>query len=101
MVQNLERVRQTSKFPETAPAGYQVFFRTYSRRRFSGERETWDGMRSQPQGTYSRQTYLTSCTNRQDAAPVEVSPSGRWLWVELSGFSDENFSGAYNCRVPM
>jgi len=41
MVRELERERQKSDFPETAPAANPVFFRTYSRRTETG-RETWD-----------------------------------------------------------
>ena len=45
MVQELERTRlknqQKSPFPETAPAAYPVFYRTYSRRFEGGRREAW------------------------------------------------------------
>ncbi len=102
MVQNLERVRQTSKFPETAPAGLPVFFRTYSRRRFSGERETWDEVCDRN---------LQGLTAVGKLTPTEVAlidkmqrqlkslPSGRWLWVGGTEWiqRSENFSGAYNC----
>ncbi|MEH2075493.1 MAG: hypothetical protein V7K57_14035 [Nostoc sp.] len=42
MVRELEKKRQSAKFPETAPAANPVFFRTYSRRTKAGLRETWD-----------------------------------------------------------
>ena len=41
MVRELEKLQQTSQFPETAPAANPVFFRTYSRRTEKG-REIWD-----------------------------------------------------------
>ena len=40
MVRDLERVQKSSKFPESAPAGEAVFYRTYSRRQSTG-RESW------------------------------------------------------------
>ncbi|MEA5508087.1 hypothetical protein VB735_34400 [Halotia wernerae UHCC 0503] len=42
MVRELERKRQSTQFPKTAPAANPVFFRTYSRRTKAGLRETWD-----------------------------------------------------------
>jgi ribonucleotide reductase class II len=41
MVRELERERQKSEFPQSAPAANPVFFRIYSRRTATG-RETWE-----------------------------------------------------------
>ena len=83
MVRELERVRQTSEFPETAPAANPVFFRTYSRRTSEG-RETWKQVCDRTTKGFVKLGQLTP----QEAALVERTmqeikalPSGRWLWV--------------------
>ena len=102
MVQNLEHIRQTDQFPETAPAANPVFFRTYSRRRPTGGRETWDevcdrsiqGLTTVGELTREEVT-LVSRMQRQ----LKALPSGRWLWVGGTEWihAPENFSGSYNC----
>lgn len=101
MVKDLERVRQTS-FPETAPAANPVFFRTYSRRRFLGERETWNQVCDRTIQGLSRLGKLTS----EEVALIDRMqrqlkslPSGRWLWVGGDEWisKPENYSGSYNC----
>jgi ribonucleotide reductase class II len=101
MVRELERKRQTSDFPETAPAANPVFFRTYSRRTEEG-RETWEqvcdrtirGFKSLGKLT-PEETALLNRMMRQ----LKSLPSGRWLWVGGTEWIErpENFSGAYNC----
>ena len=101
MVRELERVRQTSQFPETAPAANPVFFRTYSRRTAAG-RETWETVCDR---TLSGLIKLGKLTEAEAAVilkmqrQIKALPSGRWLWVGGTEWSEqpENFSGAYNC----
>jgi ribonucleotide reductase class II len=104
MVQDLERTRQISQFPESAPAAYPVFFRTYSRRgeKADNRRETWDEVCDRT---------LRGITQLGNLSPDEAAlidqmqhqlkslPSGRWLWVGGTAWIEkhENFSGAYNC----
>jgi len=101
MVRDLERVHQTSHFPETAPAANPVFFRTYSRRKSAG-RETWDGVCDRTLQGLTRLGKLTSeeaaLINRMQRQ-IKSLPSGRWLWVGGTEWIEklENFSGAYNC----
>ena len=102
MVRDLERVREMCQFPESAPAGLPVFFRTYSRRSLSGERETWEQVCDRTlQGLIE-----VGLLNSEEAALIDRMqrqmkslPSGRWLWVGGTEWIEkpENFSGAYNC----
>ncbi|HEY9645441.1 MAG TPA: ribonucleoside-triphosphate reductase, adenosylcobalamin-dependent [Chroococcidiopsis sp.] len=104
MVQDIERIRQTSPFPESAPAANAVFYRTYSRRgeKATNLRETWDEVCDRTLRGLSvigkltaDETALIETMQRQ----VKALPSGRWLWVGGTDWIDkpENFSGAYNC----
>ena len=102
MVRELERKRQSAKFPESAPAANPVFFRTYSRRGEAPIRETWDQVCDRT---------ITSLINIGKLLPHEADilermqrnlkalPSGRWLWVGGTDWQAraKNFSGAYNC----
>lgn len=104
MVQDIERTRQTSQFPATAPAANPVFYRTYSRCN-EGEgspRETWEEVCDRTiQGLAklgdlsNDEVELISQMQRQ----IKALPSGRWLWVGGTPWLEnpENFSGAYNC----
>ncbi len=101
MVRDLERVQNSSEFPETAPAGLPVFFRTYSRRTAAG-RETWQQVCDR---TLQGLTRLGKLTPQQAALialmqqQLKSLASGRWLWVGGTEWIEkpENFSGAYNC----
>ncbi len=102
MVRDLERIRQNSQFPETAPAANPVFFRTYSRRDKSAGRETWAQVCDRtlqgliPLGKLTAEEIaLIDRMQRQ----MKSLPSGRWLWVGGTEWisKPENFSGAYNC----
>ncbi len=101
MVQDLERVHQTSEFPETAPAANPVFYRTYSRLKNAG-RETWAEVCDR---TLQGLIKLGKLSNTEAALlkrmqrSMKSLPSGRWLWVGGTDWinSPENFSGAYNC----
>ncbi len=102
MVRELERKRQSAKFPETAPAANPVFFRTYSRRKEAGVRETWDQVCDR-----TLQALITLGKLLPHEADIlermqrnlKALPSGRWLWVGGTDWLKEqkNFSGAYNC----
>ncbi len=106
MVQDLERTRpknsQKSPFPETAPAAYPVFYRTYSRRFEGGRREAWDEVCDR---TLKGLVELGKLTDEEHALVskmqrnLKAMPSGRWLWVGGTDWSKnpQNFSGAYNC----
>ncbi len=104
MVQNIDRLRQTSPFPDSAPAANSVFYRTYSRRgeKTEGMRETWDEVCDRTLRGIAELGNLTpaevdllSRMQRQ----IKSLPSGRWLWVGGTEWAakPENFSGAYNC----
>lgn len=102
MVRELERKRQSAKFPETAPAANPVFFRTYSRRTKAGLRETWDevcdrtllGLVELGKLTPEEAVILDKMQRN-----LKAMPSGRWLWVGGTDWitRPKNFSGAYNC----
>ncbi|MBN3905302.1 MAG: ribonucleoside-triphosphate reductase, adenosylcobalamin-dependent [Nostoc sp. NMS1] len=102
MVRELERKRQSAKFPETAPAANPVFFRTYSRRTKAGLRETWDEVCDR---TLLGLVELGKLTQEEAAIldkmqrHLKAMPSGRWLWVGGTDWitKPKNFSGAYNC----
>ncbi|MDZ8051918.1 MAG: ribonucleoside-triphosphate reductase, adenosylcobalamin-dependent [Aulosira sp. ZfuVER01] len=102
MVRELERKRQSAKFPETAPAANPVFFRTYSRRSPAGLRETWDEVCDR---TLMGLVELGKLSLEEAAIldkmqrNMKALPSGRWLWVGGTDWiaKPKNFSGAYNC----
>ncbi len=101
MVQELERVKQTNQFPESAPVANPVFFRTYSRK-IGKRRESWsevcdrtlDGLKELGKLT-DEETALVDRMQRQ----LKALTSGRWLWVGGTPWIEqpENFSGGYNC----
>ncbi|MEM9151586.1 MAG: ribonucleoside-triphosphate reductase, adenosylcobalamin-dependent, partial [Cyanobacteria bacterium P01_F01_bin.3] len=89
-------------FPETAPAAYPVFYRTYSRRLDDGRRESWYDVCDRTLGGLVELGQLT--TDERDLVQrmqreLKALPSGRWLWVGGTEWSKQqkNFSGAYNC----
>lgn len=101
MVQELNRVRKSSDFPETSPAANPVFYRTYSRRTPTGT-ESWQEVCDR---TISGLAKLGKLTAQEIdllwrmQKPLKALPSGRWLWVGGVKWleAQENFSGAYNC----
>ncbi len=101
MVRDLERITQTSQFPETAPAANPVFFRTYSRRTSAG-RETWDQVCDRTLQGLIKLGKLTpeeATLIKRMQHQLKSLPSGRWLWVGGTEWIEklENFSGGYNC----
>ncbi|MCU0569093.1 MAG: ribonucleoside-triphosphate reductase, adenosylcobalamin-dependent [Oculatellaceae cyanobacterium Prado106] len=104
MVQDLERIRQTRQFPESAPAANPVFFRTYSRRdkKAGNLRETWEEVCDRTLKGIVKLGHLTPAeADLIDRMQHQLKslPSGRWLWVGGTEWIEqpENFSGAYNC----
>ncbi|MBW4632363.1 MAG: ribonucleoside-triphosphate reductase [Iphinoe sp. HA4291-MV1] len=102
MVRELEKKRQSAKFPETAPTANPVFFRTYSRRKEAGVRETWDQVCDRTIGgliTIGKLLPHEADILQRMQRNLKTLPSGRWLWVGGTDWLKEqkNFSGAYNC----
>ncbi len=104
MVQELPRIRPSGPFPETAPAAFPVFYRTYSRRGevVEGQRESWEQVCDRTLAGLVELGHLTPAETdllRRMQHQVKALPSGRWLWVGGTAWSKqpENFSGAYNC----
>lgn len=104
MVQELPRTRPSGPFPETAPAAFPVFYRTYSRRGevVEGQRESWEQVCDRTLAGLVELGHLTPAETdllRRMQHQVKALPSGRWLWVGGTAWSKqpENFSGAYNC----
>jgi len=89
-------------FPNTAPAAYPVFFRSYSRKTSSGKRENWSevGERNlsglKELGKLSDEELILM---REMQSNQKAQPSGRWLWIGGTPWinKNQNFSGAYNC----
>lgn len=106
-VQGLDPAQTTGsappgEFPATAPAASPVFYRTYSRRRPDGSRETWSEVCDRTLADIARlgrftpqERQLVERLQRQLKALI----SGRALWVMGTDWiqKPENFSGAYNC----
>ncbi|PZV15302.1 MAG: ribonucleoside-triphosphate reductase, adenosylcobalamin-dependent [Pseudanabaena sp.] len=101
MVQELILLSKEVRFPESAPAAYPVFFRTYSRK-YNNKRESWaevcdrtlTGLKTLGKLT-KEQADLIDKMQKQ----LKALTSGRWLWVGGTEWVDrpENFSGSYNC----
>jgi len=90
------------EFPATAPTAAPVFYRTYSRRRPDGSRETWSDVCDRSLADIARlgrftpqERELVERLQRQLKALI----SGRALWVMGTAWiqKPENYSGAYNC----
>src|SRR5574338_234610 len=93
----------TTDFLAESPTAYPLFYRTYSRRTPTGDRESWDevtyrtvvkGLREIGRLTHDETELLLSTVGRGLAFP-----SGRWLWVGGTEWLEkpENFPGAFNC----
>ena len=91
-----------SDFLASAPAANPVFYRSYSRRKDDGTRETFSEVSER---VLSGLKELGKLTNDESdlisdvLTSKQMLPSGRWLWVGGTEWSKspKNFSGAYNC----
>ncbi len=101
MVLDFPRTQKEVRFPDSAPAAYPVFFRTYSRK-YNNKRESWAEVCDR---TLTGLKKLGKLTDEQvdliDKMQKQLKSltSGRWLWVGGTEWVDrpENFSGSYNC----
>ncbi len=101
MVQELKLISKEVRFPDSAPAAYPVFFRTYSRK-YNNKRESWAEVCDR---TLTGLKKLGKLTDEQVALidkmqkQLKSLTSGRWLWVGGTEWVErpENFSGSYNC----
>ena len=91
-----------SDFLASAPAANPVFYRSYSRRKDDGTRETFSEVSERVLSGLKELGKLTE--NESDLISEVLSskqmlPSGRWLWIGGTEWSKspKNFSGAYNC----
>ena len=93
---------KNDEFPQTAPAAYPVFFRSYSRKKSNGKRENWAEVGER---NLSGLKELGNLSNeelnlmREMQRNQKAQPSGRWLWIGGTPWinKNQNFSGAYNC----
>ncbi|MGA0400075.1 MAG: ribonucleoside-triphosphate reductase, adenosylcobalamin-dependent [bacterium] len=86
----------------TAPAADPVFYRSYSRKKENGQRETFsevtdrvvEGLQELGKLNQEEVNLVTEMISQK-----QMLPSGRWLWVGGTAWSKQkkNYSGAYNC----
>ena len=91
-----------SEFAASAPAANPVFYRTYSRQKEDGYRESFSEVVDRVISGISELGKFTEDETELVASMLEqkqMLPSGRWLWVGGTDWikRPENFSGAYNC----
>lgn len=92
-----------NEFRETAPSAPAVFFRSYSRRKPDGQRESFKEAITR---TVTDLAEIGSLRPEQKELALEMAlkqhafPSGRALWVAGTEWAKqpENFSGYYNCH---
>lgn len=90
------------EFPLSAPSANPVFYRTYSRRKDDGSRESYQEVCDRTVSGLWSLGNLTSdevelVANMQ--SEQKCLPSGRWLWVGGTEYVErpENYNSAYNC----
>ena len=91
-----------SEFSSNAPAANPVFFRSYSRRKEDGTRETFSEVSTRVVEGLVELGKLTDEEAELVSQMLEQKttlPSGRWLWVGGTDWSKSpvNYSGSYNC----
>jgi ribonucleotide reductase class II len=92
----------STEFQATAPSAPAVFYRTYSRRKEDGSRESFKEAMARTINDIAKVGKYTldekTLVERQ-AQAQHAFPSGRAFWVAGSAWSQkqENFSGFYNC----
>jgi hypothetical protein len=92
-----------SEFRDSAPSAPAVFYRSYSRRKPDGTRESYPEAITR---TVNDLADIGGLTEQQRALCLEMGlkqhafPSGRALWVAGTEWAKkpENFSGYYNCH---
>jgi ribonucleotide reductase class II len=92
-----------SEFRPTAPSAPAVFYRSYSRRKDNGQRESYAEAITR---TVTDLANIGSLTAEQKNLALEMGlkqhafPSGRALWVAGTDWAKkpENYSGYYNCH---
>lgn len=103
MAEGVELPRAAGEeFDPEAPSAAPVFYRTYSRRRDDGSRETWEQMVDRcvdgiaDLGRFTEDEHALVWEQAMDRHAL---PSGRWLWVGGTEWIKDrrNFSGAFNC----
>jgi len=91
-------------FPQSAPAAWPVFLRSYSRKLPSGKRESYQDVVErnldalQVLGRFSTEQMTVLRRHQENLTTL---PAGRWLWVGGTDWAldPRNFSGAYNCTA--
>ena len=91
-----------SEFAESAPAANPVFYRTYSRKKENGNRESFTEVCDRVIEGLSELGRFDDQEERlvqHMLLQKKMLPSGRWLWVGGTDWikDEKNFSGAYNC----
>ncbi len=103
MIQQLPQKQTNQPFSlESAPVANPVFYRTYSRRDVTGQRESWQQVSDR---TITGLATLGKLTETEIALLKEMQnnlkclSAGRWLWVGGTAWLEKpaNFPGAYNC----
>jgi ribonucleotide reductase class II len=89
-------------FPQSAPAAWPVFLRSYSRRLSDGSRESYQDVVERNLAGLEKLGRFTSdqmALLRRHQENLTSLPAGRWLWVGGTPWaeSSRNFSGCYNC----
>ena len=90
------------EFLPTAPSAEAVFYRTYSRRKADGKRETFEEAMTRcvediaEIGSFTPDQYKLV---KEQALKQHCFPSGRAFWIAGTewGKNQKNFSGYYNC----
>lgn len=96
------RPLKRSEFADSAPAANPVFYRTYSRKKEDGTRESFtevcdrviEGLSELGEFNAEEEQLVERLLQEK-----KMLPSGRWLWVGGTDWinDEKNFSGAYNC----
>ena len=99
---NFQSKDSAAGFPEHALTAEAIFFRSYSRRTETGQKESWqEAIERQAKGmsALGKFTPYEAELVYQQALQVKSLPSGRWFWVGGTDhiLKPENFPSAYNC----
>lgn len=89
-------------FLKSAPSAEAVFYRTYSRRKQDGTRESFNEAMTRCIEAIAKTGKFTNAQKNlvlDEALSMRCFPSGRAFWVAGTEWSEqqENFSGWYNC----